>query len=163
MVSSDFPKLLKFLQDNRVPPEHPVWCREHRLLEALEYFFSLPDGLPGLADQKKKFLRLRPGDGRTNDLEVEQASFWAEVRATYLLGEILSAQILSFEQPSSRSSGGTCDLIAMFEGNRRCFEVKRRSADVRQRIPTLLEEELLTCESLLQERRDSSVPQLYGN
>jgi hypothetical protein len=142
MTWADFPKLQKFLEDNGVPPEHPARCLNTGLLKALEFFFSLPEALRGLADQKKKFLQFSPGDGRTNESEVQQASFWAEVRATYLLGEILGAEILGFEQLSPYGKSGTCDLVAMFEGNRQYFEVKRKSSHARQRIPPRLEKAL---------------------
>jgi hypothetical protein len=96
-----FPYLSNFIQNNGIPPKHLVWELEEPLLKALDFFFSLPD-LPGLADQKKKFLAMLPGDGRTNKLEIQQAAFWAEIRANYFLHRALGAEILGFEQSSLR-------------------------------------------------------------
>jgi hypothetical protein len=133
-----FPQLMKFVANSQVSSEHPVWGLEDGLLRALDFFFSLPE-LPGIADQKQRFLRLGQGDGFTNEAETQEASFWAEIRATSLLNGDLGAQILGFEQPSPRRQSGTCDIVAKFEGSKCFFEVKRKSADVRQKIPVLLE------------------------
>lgn len=133
-----FPYLSNFIQNNGVPPKHLVWELEDSILKALDFFLSLPD-LPGLADQKKKFLAMLPGHGRTNKLEIQQAAFWAEIRANYLLHKELGAEILGFEQSSPRGQRGkTCDILAKFDGNECFFEVKRKSRDVIQQIPTLL-------------------------
>jgi hypothetical protein len=51
----------------------------------------------------------------------------------------LGTEILGFEQPSPRRQRGTCDIVGMFEGRECFFEVKRKSADVRQKIPVPLE------------------------
>jgi hypothetical protein len=136
-----FPNLMKFIGNSQISSEHPVWGLEDGLLKALDFFFSLRE-LPGIEAQKKKFLCLDRGDGRTNKPETQNASFWAEIRATYLLNTGLGAEILGFEQPSPRGPRKRCDIVAMFEDSRCFFEVKRKSADVRQKIPVLLEIEL---------------------
>jgi len=129
---------MKFIGNSQVSSEHPVWGLEDGLLRALDFFFSLPE-MPSIAAQKQKFLRLGQGDGLTNDPEVQEASFWAEIRATFLLNQVLGTEILGFEQPSPRRKRGTCDIVGMFEGRKCFFEVKRKSADVKQKIPVALE------------------------
>ena len=133
-----FPELMKFIGNSQVSSEHPVWGLEDGLLRALDFFFSLPE-LLGIATQKQRFLRLGRGDRRTNEPQTQEASFWAEIRATYLLNQSLGTEILGFEQPSPRRQRGTCDIVGMFEGRECFFEVKRKSADVRQKIPVPLE------------------------
>ncbi|MGA2412665.1 MAG: hypothetical protein ABSG46_20065 [Candidatus Binataceae bacterium] len=75
---------MNFIKNNQLSDGHPVRFLEEGLLKALDYFFSLED-LPGIPDMKERFLNMRPGDGRTNETESQQASFWAEIRANYLL------------------------------------------------------------------------------
>jgi hypothetical protein len=141
-----FPDLMKFIGNRQVPSEHPVWGLNDGLLRALDFFLSLPE-LPGIEDQKQRFLRLGRGDGRTNEPESQQASLLTEIRATYLLSKELGAEILGFEQPSPRRQGrGTCDILCKFEGGERFFEVKRKSADVRQKVPEPLVSMLIELE-----------------
>jgi hypothetical protein len=137
---------MKFIGNSQVSSEHPVWGLEDGLLRALDFFFSLPK-LPGMATQKQRFLRLGQVDGLTNEPEVQKASFWAEIRATCLLNQSLGIEILGFEQHSPRRQRGTCDIVGMFEGRKCFFEVKRKSADVRQKIPVALETALTALSS----------------
>jgi hypothetical protein len=141
-----FSELMKFIGNSQVSSEHPVWGLEDGLLRALDFFFSLPK-LPGMATQKQRFLRLGQVDGLTNEPEVQKASFWAEIRATCLLNQSLGIEILGFEQHSPRRQRGTCDIVGMFEGRKCFFEVKRKSADVRQKIPVALETALTALSS----------------
>lgn len=140
-----FLRVEKFLAGNPFGPNHAAHdlALSDPIVPALEYFLSL-DAVPGHCKKLEEIKNKPVGTPCKNDRLIQWASLCAEIGAVRLLGKTMGLKIVGFEQVSPRSKrpNANCDIVAVVNGEKKYFEVKRNAAEDKQCLPEILEKRL---------------------
>lgn len=110
---------------------------------AMEFFLSL-EKLDGFEEKRRSILNVRRGPSATNNRQVQQQSWQAELNAFYLLAHSLCVELVGFDQISekARRARSNCDVAIRINGEKAYVEIKKKSAEDKQSPPEYLEERL---------------------
>ncbi|NQV19503.1 MAG: hypothetical protein HQ534_13300 [Armatimonadetes bacterium] len=109
-----------------------------------EYFLGLKE-IKGYEEKVNEIKRNAIKTPNSNDGIKQWASICAEIGAIYIIEKHLGYDILGFEQksPKRRNKKQTCDFKAKKNTSIHYFEVKRKSSQIAQKLPTNLQNFLI--------------------